>query len=197
MLALSPLVPPPRQLVVQPRAHTHPCEGRRRCARNRAAEPSSSPGALPLLRLCRRSFLLSPSWLSHRHSPAPTQPSPCTPRVKPKHPDHDHLVALFHLTSEDVLPTVWVHGRQAKLVQVFVHTHARRRTPRRAAAELTAVAKPPACLHAQVRTWALSLADQYSLTHVRAKASPFCGQTSCELKPSPPTFSPSPGKPRS
>jgi hypothetical protein len=72
------------------------------------------------------SFLLSPSWLSHRHSTAPTQPSPCTPRAKPKHPDHDHLVALFHLTTEDVLPTAWAHEHQAKSVHVFVHTHARR-----------------------------------------------------------------------
>jgi hypothetical protein len=39
---------------VQPRAHKRPCEGRRRCVRNRAAEPSSSPGALPLSRLRRR-----------------------------------------------------------------------------------------------------------------------------------------------
>jgi hypothetical protein len=39
---------------VQPRAHTHPCEGHRRCMRNCAAEPSSSLGALPLSRLRRR-----------------------------------------------------------------------------------------------------------------------------------------------
>jgi hypothetical protein len=45
------------------------------------------------------------------------------------------------------------------------------------------VAKPPACLRAQVRAWTLPLAGQCSLTHARAKASPFCGQTSCELKP--------------
>jgi hypothetical protein len=51
------------------------------------------------------SFLLSPLWPSHRHSPAPTQPSPCTPRAKAKHPDRDHLTALFHLTAEDILPT--------------------------------------------------------------------------------------------
>jgi hypothetical protein len=82
-------------------------------------------------------------------------------------------------------------------VHVFVHTHVRKRTPRRATAELAAVAKPPTCLHAQVRTWTPPLAGQCSLTHARAMASPFCGQTSCELKPSLPTFSSSPGKPRS
>jgi hypothetical protein len=38
---------------VQPCAHACPCEGRRRCARNRAAEPSLSPEALPLSRLRR------------------------------------------------------------------------------------------------------------------------------------------------
>jgi hypothetical protein len=114
------------------------------------------------------SFLLSPSWLSHRHSPAPTLSSPSTPRAKPKHPDHDHLVALFHLAAKDVLPT-WAHERQAKSVHVFVHMHARRRTPRRATAELAAVAKPPSCLRAQVRTWTQPLAGQCSLTHARIK----------------------------
>jgi hypothetical protein len=126
---------------------------------------------------------------------APTQSSPSPPRAKPKHPDRDHLIALFHLTSEDVLPSAWAHEHQAKSVHMSVHKHARRRTPRRAAAELAAMAKPPACLRAQVRKWTLSLANQCSLMHARAKASPFCGQTSCELQPSPPTFSPSPGKP--
>jgi hypothetical protein len=143
------------------------------------------------------SFLLSPSWPSHRHSPAPTQPSPCTPRAKPKHPDRDHLVALFHLTAEDVLPTARAHERQAKSVHVLVHTHTRRRTPRRATAELAAVAKPPSCPRAHERTWMPPLAGQCSLTHARTKASPFCGQPSCELKPSLPTLSSSPGKPRS
>jgi hypothetical protein len=58
------------------------------------------------------------------------------------------------------------------------------------------VAKPPTCLRTQVTSWTPPLADQCSLTHTRAKASPFCGQTSCELKSSPPTFSSSLGKPR-
>jgi hypothetical protein len=43
-----------RVLLCPTGAHTRPCEGRRRCARNRAAEPSSSPEALPLSRLRRR-----------------------------------------------------------------------------------------------------------------------------------------------
>jgi hypothetical protein len=94
-------------------------------------------------------------------------------------------------------PSAWAHERQAKAVHVFIHTHARRRTPWCTTAELAAVAKPPTCLRAHVRTWTPPLSGQCSLTHARAKASPFCGQTSCELKPSPPTFSSSPGKPRS
>jgi hypothetical protein len=40
--------------------------------------------------------------------------------------------------------------------------HAHRRTPRRATAELAAVAKPPTCLCAQVRTWTQPLAGQCS-----------------------------------
>jgi hypothetical protein len=72
-------------------------------------------------------------------------------------------------------PSAWAHERQAKVVHVFVHTQARRRTPRRATAELAAVAKPPTCLRAQVRTWMPPLASQCSLTHARTKASPFCG----------------------
>jgi hypothetical protein len=45
---------------------------------------------------------------------------------------------------------------------VFVHTYARRRTPRCATAELAAVAKPPTGLRAQVRIWTLPLAGQCS-----------------------------------
>jgi hypothetical protein len=55
-------------------------------------------------------------------------------------------------------PSAWAHERQAKSVHMFVHTHARRRTPRRATAELAAMAKPPTCLRAQVRTWTPPLA---------------------------------------
>jgi hypothetical protein len=60
---------------------------------------------------------------------------------------------------------------------------------------LAVVAKPPACLRAQVRTWTPPLAGQCSLTNAKAKASHFCCQTSCELKPSSPTFSSSLDKP--
>jgi hypothetical protein len=72
-----------------------------------------------------------------RRMSAPTQSPPSAPRAKPKHPDRDHLVALFHITAEDALPTAWARERQAKSVQVFVHTHARSRTPRCATVELT------------------------------------------------------------
>jgi hypothetical protein len=142
---------------------------------------------------------------------APTRSRSCAPALA--HARANPVVAL-HTSSETEAPSsrpprrstsprcrgrpsAWAHERQAMSVHMFVHTHARRRTPRRAAAELAAVAKPPTCLRAQVRTWTLPLADQCSLKHTRAKASPFCGQTSCELQPSSPTFSSSPGKPRS
>jgi hypothetical protein len=129
-------------------------------------------------------------------------------------------------------PSAWAHERQTKSVHVFLHTHARRRTPRRATVELAAVAKPPTCLRAELRTWTPPLSGQMltathassphtsetesqpstccgvrtslfdprcttlsarSLTHTRVKASPFYGQTSCELKPLPPAFLSSPG----
>jgi hypothetical protein len=144
---------------VQPRAHPRSCGGtstlreepRRRAvfvARGFALVTTASP-----------SFLLSPLWLSHRHSPAPTQSSPAPPRAKPKHPDRDHPVSLHHCRGR---PSAWTHERQAKSVHVFVRTYARWRTPRRATAELAAMAKPPTCLHAQVRTWMLPLAGQCS-----------------------------------
>jgi hypothetical protein len=181
MLALSPLVPPPRRHSVHHRGSLFPVRPATSSSWVDASQdrsslyPISALASLLMLRvlLCptaqthttmwgtstlreephRRavfvargfslvataspSFLLSPSWPSHRHSVAPTQPSPCTPRAKLKHPDRDHLVALFHLTVEDVLLTAWAHERQAKSVHVFVHTHARRRTPRCATVELT------------------------------------------------------------
>jgi hypothetical protein len=59
-------------------------------------------------------------------------------------------------------PSAWAHDRQAKSVRVSVHTHACRRTPRCATTELAAVAKPPTCLRAQVRTWTPPLAGQCS-----------------------------------
>jgi hypothetical protein len=150
----------------------------------------------------------NPSSLEAR---APTRSRSCAPALA--HARANPVIAL-HTSSETEAPSsrpprrstsprcrgrpsAWAHERQAKSVHVFVHTHACRRTPRHAAAELAAVAKPPTCLRTQVRTWTPPLADQCSLTHARAKASPFYGQTSCELKPSPPTFSSSPGKPRS
>jgi hypothetical protein len=72
-------------------------------------------------------------------------------------------------------PSAWTHERQAKSVHVFVHTHTRRRTPWRATAELAAVAKPPTCLCAQVRTWTTPLAGQCSPPHtllLRIQAKP-------------------------
>jgi hypothetical protein len=108
---------------------------------------------------------------------APTLSSPSPPRAKPQRPDRDHLVALLHLAAKDVLPTAWAHERQAKSVHVFVHTHARRRTPRCATTELAAVAKPPSRLRAQVRTWMPPLAGQCSPPRtllLRIQAKPRC-----------------------
>jgi hypothetical protein len=148
---------------------------------------------------------------SSQEARAPTRSCSCAPALV--HARANPVVALHTLSKTEALcsrppcrstspccrgrPTAWAHERQAKSVHVFVHTHVRRRTPRRATAELAAVAKPPTCLCAQVRTWTPPLAGQCSLTHARAKASPLCVQTSCELKPLLPTISSSPGKPRS
>jgi hypothetical protein len=131
--------------------------------------PCSAPASLP-----RLDTAASPSWPSHRHSRAPTQPSPCTPRTKPKHPDRDHHVSLPHCRGR---PSAWTHERQAKSVHVFVRTSARRRTPRCATAELAVVAKPPSCLRAQVRTWMPPSAGQCSPPRtllLRIQAKPRC-----------------------
>jgi hypothetical protein len=74
-------------------------------------------------------------------------------------------------------PSAWAHARQAKSVLVFVRTYAPRRTPQCATAELAAVAKPPSCLRAQVRTWMPPLAGQCSPPRtllLRIQAKPRC-----------------------
>jgi hypothetical protein len=239
MLALSPLVPPPRRRFVHHRGSLFPVRPATSSLRVDAGQdrsflyPISALASLFTLRvlLCptarthtpvwgtstlreeprRRavfvargfalvataspSFVLSPLWPSRRHSPTPT-------RSSPSHLERNQSIQIattssLYFTSPPRTSFRWTHERQAKSVHVFVRTYARRRTPRRATVELAAVAKPPTCLRAQVRTWTPPLADQCSLTHARAKASPFCGQTSCEFKQAPPTFSSSPGKPRS
>jgi hypothetical protein len=95
--------------------------------------------------------------------PALTRANPvaafCTPRTKPKHPDRDHLVALLHLSAENVLPP----GRTS--------------------------VRPSQCSCSSTRTHAGEHPG------VPPRSSPFCAPTSCELKPSPPTFSSLPGKP--
>jgi hypothetical protein len=207
------------------RARTHTCNHARthvpvlRCATMRAlawrgqgrAYGSFSRLTLSALRPATGRGFAAEGNLSSPEARAPTRSRSCAPALA--HARANPVVAS-HTSSEIEAPSsrpprrstsprcrerpsAWVLERQAKSVHVFVHTHVRRRTPRRATTELAAVAKPPTCLCAQVRTWTPPLAGQCSLTHARAKASPFCGQTSCELRPSPPTFSSSPGKPRS
>jgi hypothetical protein len=149
-------------LTLSNRAHTH--------ARVRdadAARGTAPPSRLrrPRLCPCRDCIAILLALTIVVEPPALTHANPTVAlhtRAKPKHPDRDHLVSLFHLTVKDVLPTAWAHERQSKSVHVIVHTHARRRTPRCATAELAAVAKPPTCLCAQMRTWTLPLADQCS-----------------------------------
>jgi hypothetical protein len=172
-----------------------PREGRRRRMRNRAAELSSSPEASPLSRL--RRCTSCPRRRGRATGTHPCQPSRRLPHLERNQSTQIATTSSLYFTSLLRRPSAWAHQRQAKSVHVFVHTHIRRLTPWCATAELAAVAKPLTCLRAQVRTWTPPLAGQCSLMHARAKASPFCGQTSCEFKPSPPTFSSSPGKPRS
>jgi hypothetical protein len=218
MLALSPLVPPPRRRFVHRRGSLFPVRPATSSPRVDAGQDHSSlyPN-IALASLFTLRILPCPNRV-HTHARVGdadaargTVPSsrlrrlrlrPCRDCIaillalavvaEPPALTHANPVVAFHTSSETKAsrsrpprrstsprhqerPSTLTHERQAKSVHVFVRTYARRRTPRRATAELTAVAKPPTCMCAQVRTWTPPLADQCSLTHARAKASPFCG----------------------
>jgi hypothetical protein len=139
-LALTPVCTLVRPCLVQPRAHAraraqprnHACaclersrlslwlpfapdlvgtpsrHGTRLCCRGKSFLPgSASANSIPFLR-----------------TRAPTRPSPSTPRVKPKHPDRDHLVALLHLAAEDVLPPGRMTVRPSQCACPSTRTHA-------------------------------------------------------------------------
>jgi hypothetical protein len=113
-VARTPVCASVRPCPVQPRTHV-PCLAAQPCLRL-PGEVKAKPLAPFRARPCRHSVspqdaalppreILPPREcerqldpdLAHllRHMSAPTQPSPCTPRTKPKHPDRDHHVSLL------------------------------------------------------------------------------------------------------
>jgi hypothetical protein len=131
--------------------------GCRHCARNRAAEPSSSPEVLPLSRLRRR-----PSCSRRRGRATGTharQPNRRLARLERNRSIQIATTPSLYFTAENVLPP----GRTS--------------------------VRPIQCSCSPTRTHAGEHPG------VPPGSSPFCAPTSCELRPSPPTFSSLPGKP--
>jgi hypothetical protein len=96
--------------------------GRRHCARNRAAEPSSSPGVLPLSRLRRR-----PSCSRRRGRATGTHPRQPSRRLPHRERNQSIQIATtlsLYFTAEDVLPPGHTSVRPSQCSCSFTRTHA-------------------------------------------------------------------------